>query len=84
MLPTYKATLKGDRLEWSGEPPKHLSGERPVKVYITILEEPAISSLEASNGEQMAAALEQLAAVGGVADIAEPLEWERETRRERG
>jgi hypothetical protein len=34
-------------------------------------------------GERMAAALEKLAASGAVADIEDPVQWQREIRRDR-
>lgn len=39
MLQTYKATLNGDRLEWSDEIPEAVQNEKSVSVFITILEE---------------------------------------------
>ena len=38
MLQTYKATLNGNRLEWNGEVPDAVQDQKPVSVYITILE----------------------------------------------
>ena len=40
MLETYKATLRGDKIEWKGESPQNLSAEKTVNVFVTILEEP--------------------------------------------
>lgn len=84
MLNTYKAILKGDRLEWSGEAPELIPEDRPVAVHVTILDEEGVLVPERlSQGQRMAAALEQLAATPALADIADPVAWERETRQDR-
>lgn len=77
MLSTYKAILKGDRLEWREEKPETLA-DRELAVIVTILDEPA----SPSRGDRMANALERLAASGGPG-IDDPLEWERESRQDR-
>lgn len=78
MLPTYPAVLSGDRLIWSGDsPPGSTAG---VPVHVTLLAPPVPSS---DRGKRRAAALEAIAARGGLADIADPLAWEREQRVER-
>ena len=38
MLSTYKAILKGNHLEWSGEIPEAAQSKKDVSVFITILE----------------------------------------------
>lgn len=81
MLPTYKATLKGNRLEWGEDTPEHLSPEEEVRVYVTILEEPSVSLVNVSQGERMAAALEQLASAQALAETTDPVAWEREIRQ---
>ena len=83
MLVTYKATLRGNRLEWNGEPPAHLLPEKAVAVHVTILDESVVSPIDVSRGQRMAAALEQLAAAHAVAEITDPAAWEREIRQDR-
>ncbi len=39
MLQTYKATLNGNQLEWSGEIPEVVQNHESVRVIVTILEE---------------------------------------------
>ncbi len=39
MLQTYKATLNGNLLEWSGEVPEEVKNLETVSVIVTILEE---------------------------------------------
>ncbi len=36
MLKTYKAVLRGDRIEWIDDPPE---GQHPIPVHVTLLEE---------------------------------------------
>jgi hypothetical protein len=84
MLATYKATLKGNCLEWSEAAPAGIS-EKAVAVYVTILGVTAETE-QNPQGQQMAAALEQIVALakqGGVADITDPSAWQRETRQDR-
>ena len=83
MLSTYKALLKGDRLEWRGEAPELASEDRPVAVHVTILDDDGLVSRHPSQGQQMAVALEQLAAVQALSEIVDPVAWERETRQDR-
>ncbi len=84
MLATYRAVLKGDRLEWRGEIPPETNTERSVPVEVTVLRDERLSPLRTSDaGERMAAALEKLAASNAVAEIEDPVEWQRETRRDR-
>ncbi len=39
MLETYKATLRGDKIEWETDAPKVLQKDKAVEVFVTILEE---------------------------------------------
>ncbi len=81
---TYRAILKGDRLEWRGEAPPGIARERPVAVDVTILRDERFSASCAPNaGERMAAALENLAASQAVASIEDPVAWQQDVRRDR-
>ncbi len=83
MQTTYRAVLKGNRLEWREAPPG-LSEERPVPVHVTILQDERFSPARGPDtGNRMAAALEKLAASDAVAGIEDPAEWQREARRDR-
>ena len=82
MLHTYKAILRGDRLEWVDDLPKNISTD-VVSVYVTVLDEPAISATVEGSGPRMAAVLEQLAAIHALADLTDPAAWEREIRQDR-
>lgn len=84
MFPTYKAVLRGNYLEWCGDVSKHIAPDRAMIVYVTILDEPVVTALHAENrGQRMADALERLAEIHALADIADPAAWEREIRRDR-
>jgi hypothetical protein len=83
MLNTYKAILRGNHLEWNEEAPDHLAQEDAVVVYVTILDEAVVPSEVTQQGHRMAAALEQLAAVNALADVTDPIAWEREMRQDR-
>lgn len=83
MLRTYRATLRGDRLEWGVDSPRPLPAEKPVAVYVTILDEVVVSPADGRQGERMAAILEQLAALPAMPEITDAAAWEREVRRDR-
>lgn len=83
MLPTYKAILRGNYLEWSGDAPQNLQGERAVEVHVTILRETTTSSDIVAHGERMAEALEKLAAINALSEISDPSMWQREQRQDR-
>jgi len=83
MLNTYKAILRGNYLEWDGDAPDHLAPEDAVAVYVTILDEPVVPSAVTQQGQRMAATLEQLAAINALADLTDPVAWEREMRQDR-
>jgi len=82
MLQTYKATLRGNYLEWSGEAPDHLGEEQTVEVHVTLLKETATSSTVAQ-GRRMAEALEKLAALNVFSEVSDPAAWQREQRQDR-
>lgn len=83
MLQTYKATLRGNRLEWNDSAPQAVADDQPVAVYVTILDEPHAFSSKRLSGQQMAAILEQLAQHPTLASISDPIAWQREQRGER-
>ncbi len=80
-MQTYKAILRGDRLEWSGDPPEHLDAEQ--EVYVTIVQEATDSSRATSDGKAMAEALSKLAASVSNLHKTDPSTWQREQRRDR-
>jgi len=83
MIRTYKAVLRGNNLEWNGDAPECLDGEKAVEVHVTILEEAAIPSATITQGKRMAEALEKLAAIDALSEISDPSAWQREQRQDR-
>lgn len=83
MTRTYKATLRGDRLEWVGNAPDQSYSEQEVEVYVTILQNADTSLRAVSDGEMMADALNRLATSGALSNISDPLAWQSEQRQER-
>lgn len=83
MPQTYKATLRGNHLEWSGETPEQIEGDQAVIVYVTILNETARSTSDAERGKRMAEALAKLASLNPPSEISDPSVWERDERQER-
>ena len=82
MLQTYRATLRGDLLEWEEEVRRNLRDDRPMQVLVTILDGKPISTDE-GRGQQMAAVLEKLAQAQAFAGI-DPVAWQRDLRQDRG
>jgi hypothetical protein len=81
MVRTYKALLRGNRLEWLEEAPEAQT-DQPLSVQVTILEQ-GTAAEEVSRGQAMAALLEQLAARGTLSDMADAVKWQRELRQDR-
>jgi len=79
-MQTYRAILKGDRLEWTDSEPTDLNPEQPVEVRI--LDERDHTDT-ATQGQRMAQALERLAAINALSHIEDPVEWQREIRKDR-
>lgn len=82
MLSTYRAVLRGHVLEWQYDQPLNLPADRPVTVHVTILDDGVTDSLP-QQGQQMAAALEQLAHLPSTLGAVDAAHWEREIRQER-
>lgn len=83
MLQTYKATLIGNHLEWSGEAPEQIASDQAVEVYVTILKETARSTNDAERGKRMAEALDKLASINALSEISDPSAWQRDERQDR-
>lgn len=78
MSESYRAILRGNQLEWTDAAPSDLAGEQPVEV--TIVDEP---DQVAERRRRMAEALENLAAADAFSEISDPVEWQREIRKDR-
>ena len=84
MSRTYKAILKGDRLEWLDDAPK--TSDLPWQVCVTLLEEELEENTEISKrsrGREMAEILAKLARIHAVDSIIDPVAWQREIRQDR-
>ena len=77
-MQSYRAILKGNRIEWTDSEPKNLGTEQPVEV--TIIDE---QDQMAERRRLMAEALENLAATDAFSEIPDPVEWQREIRKDR-
>lgn len=80
MLQTFRAWLRGNRLEWVDEVPD--VGDRLLQVHVTVLDEGAIVEPR-ERGQQMAEILEKLANSTSVMDDLDPIRWQQETRQDR-
>lgn len=79
-MQTYRAILKGNRLEWTDAEPPDLTEEQPVEVTIV----DATDQMDtAERGRRMARALERLAASNALAHIKDPVAWQKEIRKDR-
>jgi hypothetical protein len=84
MLRTFEALLKGKVLEWTNDAPQQ--SDRPLKVYVTLLEEKLEekSSISAEiRRQKIVEILEKLAASQTFAEMADPVAWQREMRQDR-
>jgi hypothetical protein len=84
-LPTYKAILQGNHLEWRVSVRQHPPTDRPIAVHVAILDEPLgeVNASEKGQGTRTAATFERLAEIHALADITDAAAWERKARRER-
>jgi len=76
MSRTYRAILRGDRLQWAGDAP---DPSAPLPVDVIVLD----TTPNGSRGKEMADALAQIAARGGISSIPDPAAWQREIRQDR-
>lgn len=81
MLATYRAVLRGDQLEWVEEAPQLPENRESVPVIVTIMPELEITPDE--RRRRVADTLAKLAEIGAFAEIDDPVEWQREVRRDR-
>ena len=79
MLKTFKAWLRGSRLEWIGDVPERR--EQMFQVHVTFLDDKPVIEPE-TRGKKMAEILEKLAA-NQVSGIIDPVVWQQETRQDR-
>lgn len=80
MLKTFKAWLKGSRLEWIGDVPNEL-GDQMLQVHVTFLDDKPVLESK-TRGQRMAEILANLAATQTLNNI-DPVLWQQETRQDR-
>lgn len=80
MIQAYKGILRGNQIEWTtdGKP----KSDQPLQVEVTVVE-PKDDDDKLERGRRMAASLERLAAMGAFSEIADPMERQREIRKDR-
>jgi hypothetical protein len=77
---TYRAVLEGDRLEWIDAPPQP---QGRTQVEVTLVKSESEDDRRA-RGRRMARALQRAADAGGaLAEITDPVAWQREIRQDR-
>jgi hypothetical protein len=79
MLQTYRAILRGDRIDWIDTPPD-LQGDTEVQITFV---QPESAEERRARGQKAAAALERIARAGGIRSIPDPSAWQREIRQDR-
>lgn len=79
MLKTFKAWLRGNRLEWVGDAPE--MGEQMFQVHVTFLDDKSVLESK-TRGQRMAEILENLAATQVLGNV-DPVLWQQETRQDR-
>lgn len=79
MSVTYKAMLKNGRIYWIDEKP---SEDRPINVRITVVDEED-NSERADRGDKMADILARLAETDAFSSIDDPVQWQKEVRKDR-
>jgi hypothetical protein len=83
MAHTYKAILRGNQLEWASSAPQLIDATRALAVEVIIADELPVQQNGSQQAKRMLAPLEQLAKDNLLAEIVDPLAWEREQRQER-
>jgi hypothetical protein len=81
MTEKYRATIQGDRIEWSGNAPSDVNDRSILTVVVTVVSTDRLAGKP--NGNRMAKALANIAARGGIKSIPDPVKWQRKMRRDR-
>ncbi len=82
MMPTYRAILENNQLQWIDEEPDADQKRQPLTVLVTIVEETQNGGINAP-GENAAAILSRMAASNGLTEITDPVVWQRDSRKDR-
>ncbi len=84
MLEKYRATIHGDTIEWDSTVPSALAQNTTIEVDVTVV--PSKAKLKKPDGNKMADALKAIANLTdskGIKSIKDPVEWQRELRKDR-
>ena len=75
--------INGQEIRYTNlnDSPNHVLSEEVLEYYLNL--EPQQSALQTPKGELMAQYLEKIADTGGISEIPDPVEWQREIRKER-
>nr|WP_290222487.1 hypothetical protein [Trichocoleus desertorum] len=79
MLKTFKAWLKGSRLEWIDDVPD--LGQEMLQVHVTLLDQQPTLEPK-TRGQRMAEILAELATTQALSEV-DPVLWQQETRQDR-
>lgn len=83
----YDATIRGDRIEWDGERPPGADTPEPLRVRVTVEEEPSLESITSviseNTGEALVEAARRIRELGIFDEIEDPIAWQREIRKDR-
>lgn len=77
MQPSYEAIISNGKIRWIDKPEENLLSKNELKVKVEIVEEPV------QRKRLMIKALKDLAAIGGIASIDDPIDWQKEQRKDR-
>lgn len=81
MSDTYQAIITGNTIRWLVPPPKEVESGKEVPVEITVKKE---DKTNLDRGLAMYKALKNLSKLKGiVSSVEEPVEWQREIRKDR-
>ena len=82
MTKTYPAVLRGGQIEWTGEVPPAGWGLTPIPVRVVVDDAPPPLSDEERVRRRMAA-LDRLRELGTYEKFGDPIEWQRNERKDR-
>jgi hypothetical protein len=83
MLSTLKATVRGGRIEWLEATENIVPTDQPIDVLVTILGGHPNGPSPEEQGRLRVAALQKLVALNAFSAVADPAQWQQETRKDR-
>ncbi|MBL8206522.1 MAG: hypothetical protein JNM09_19970 [Blastocatellia bacterium] len=82
MLQTYSAILKNNQVHWTDEEPVASGEGHALSVLVTIVEETVQPTTE-NHRQKIAQVLNRLAARNTLAEIDDPVAWQKDLREDR-